>query len=175
MTMVVESVLDSVRHARLLADFDHICAIANVKPQFVHSSMKHQCDADEIDWVVNFRMYRSTLAGLVIVEKTDSQDRCYAICGALVRNFIDARVITLNNLLDAVTDKSVPEPTVMVIPNLYVPSLPAWKSSLLYDVLLSRFTANLPTVVAVESMSKLQSLYGKAVHQHLTSHFKLSA
>jgi hypothetical protein len=126
--------------------------------------------------VVNFRLYRGSIAGLVLDGKSNPDTRCMAICGAFVRNFIDARVFSLTDLVDCVQDKDkdVPEPTVMLIPNLFVPSLPVWKSSLVYDVLLRRLTLNLPTVVAVESMAKLRNTYGETFFQHLTSHYKVS-
>jgi hypothetical protein len=168
------SVLDQSRHARLIADIDHICAIARVPRLYVETSMKQHCDAAEVEYVVNFRLYRASVGGLVISEKKNPDTRIMAICGAFVRNFIDARVYSLTDILEAVQDKDVPEPTVMLIPNLYVPSLPKWKSSLLYDVLLRRLTSNLPTVVAVESMMDLRKDYGETFFQHLTSHYKFS-
>jgi hypothetical protein len=173
-----DSVLDAVRHSRLIQDLDHVCSVANVPRSFVHRSMKLFCDADEIDYVVNFRLYREHKAGLVMVNKTNPDTRCMAICGALVRNFIDARVIPLNTLLDMIEAKDVPEPTVMIIPNLFVSqvgkALPAWKIQAVYDLLLTRFTQNRPTVVAVESMTGLQSAYGLAFAQHLQAHYKLA-
>lgn len=168
------SVLDKSRHARLIQDIDHICAIARVPRLYVETSMKQHCDAAEIEYVVNFRVYRASVAGLVIAEKDNPDTRCMAICGALVRNFIDARVYSVTDVLEAVQGQDVPEPTVMLIPNLYVPSLPKWKSSLLYDVFLRRLSGNLPTVVAVESMMNLRKDYGETFFQHLTSHYKQS-
>lgn len=168
------SILDPARHARLLADIDHICSVARVPRLYVETSMKQHCDAAEIEYVVNFRLYRTSMAGLVIAEQVNPDTRCMAICGALVRNFIDARVYSVTDVLEAVQGQDVPEPTVMIIPNLYVPSLPKWKSSLLYDVLLRRLAGSLPTVVAVESMMALRKDYGETFFQHLTGHYKFS-
>lgn len=174
----MNSVLDKDRHARLIADLDHVCTVANVPKSFVHQSMKAHCDAQEIDWVVNFRLYRQTHAGLMMVARSNPDSRCMAICGALVRNFIDARVVPLNTLLMDLDNSVVPDPTVLVIPNLYVAQVgkafPAWKIQQVYDLLLQRFTSSRPTVVSVESMAGLESAYGSAFAEHLKSHYKVS-
>ena len=173
------SVLDPQRHARLIQDLDHVCTVANVPKSFVRSSMKNYCDAQEIDWVVNFRVYRNTHAGLVLQGLSNPDTRCMAICGALVRNFLDARVVPLNTLLDSMESSVVPDPTVLVIPNLFVTqvgkTLPSWKIQQVYDLLLGRFTANKPTVVAIDSLSGLHSAYGAAFSQHLGSHYRMAA
>lgn len=178
MNAVVDSppkcVLDPERHARLIADFDQICAVANVPRKYVRESMTNVCDSAEIDYVVNFKLYRESYPGFIIVGKSQSEERCMAIAGALVRNFIDARVVTLTSLLDATENHEVPEPTVMVIPNLYMKSygktLPAWKVSAVYDVLVSRWTANKPTVMALECLKGLEQSYGLAFAEHLNNY-----
>lgn len=179
--MQAKSVLDEVRHARLLADIDHVCQVANVPKMFLHTSMKDHCSATEIDWVVNFRLYRDSKAGLVLDGLDNPDSRSMAICGALLRNFIDARVMLLNTLLQAIKEGNPPDATVLVIPNLYVSTmstvgnaLPAWELQKVFDYLMARFAANRPTVVAVESMAGLQKSYGLSLAQHLKSHYMLA-
>ena len=174
-----QSVLDAVRHARLLQDIEHVCVVANVPQKFVHTSMKNYCDATEIDYVVNFRLYRESFAGLILHGLSSPDTRCMAIAGALVRNFIDARVIPLNSLLLAMESSVVPDPTVLVIPNLFVTQvgrgLPAWKIQAVYDLLLNRFSANKPTVLAVESLSGLAGAYGSTFASHLENNYKVAS
>jgi hypothetical protein len=172
MTAIAESsVLDPVRHARLLDDLDHVCALANVKKSYVRESMTVFCDSTEVDYVVNFRVYREESPGLLLVGKKNSEERCMAIAGALIRNFIDARVITLTALLDAADAKAVPEPTVMIIPNLFQKSYgkqySAWQLAIIYDILLNRWTTNRPTVLALEDLTALQQAYGLSFADHL--------
>lgn len=166
-----KSVLDPVRHRRLLDDIEHICAVAHVPQKFVAESMTSYCDSTEVDYVVNFRLYRTLHPGLLIHGKPNAEERSMAICGAFIRNFIDARVVTLSKLLEYAESGNVPDPTVMVIPNLYVASygktLPAWKVASVYDILISRWTANKPTIAVVESLPGLQQAYGLAFAQHL--------
>lgn len=167
-----KSPLDPVRHKRLLEDLEHICSVAHVPQKHVRESMVGYCDSLEIDWVVNFHIYRETYPGLLIEGKKGSAtDRCMAIAGALLRNFIDARVLTVSKLLEYHEGPGVPEPTVLIISNLQINNhgkpFTAWQLAVIYDVLVRRWTANLPTVVAVDDMEALTQNYGLSFAQFL--------
>jgi hypothetical protein len=166
-----KSVLDPERHKRLLEDLEHICSIAHVPQKHVRESMVGYCDSLEIDWVTNFRLYRETYPGLLIEGHKDSTDRCMAIAGALLRNFIDARVVSVNKILEYHETNSIPEPTVLVISNLQINNhgkpFTAWQLAVIYDVLVRRWTANLPTVVAIDNMDSLKQTYGLSFGQFL--------
>lgn len=170
-----KSVLDPVRHKRLLEDLEHMCTIAGTPEKYVRGSMTSVCNAEEIDYVTNFRVYRKLYPGFAIIgEKVNATEKCMAISGAFIRNYIDSRVVTLIPLIDAIEAGDAPDPTVLIIPNLYVCSygktLPAWKVASVYDLLLSRWTANKPSVVVVEDLEALQVSYGMVFEQHLKNY-----
>lgn len=177
-TLPAGSVLDKQVHERLILDLPHVCEVAGVPPRYVHQSMKTVCHAQEIDWVANYNQNRVEGIGGVVLTGAASEDRGMAITGALLRNFIDARFITLNQLIDGVSKGDVPDPSVMVIPNLFVVTpgkgLTSWQIQSLYDVLLARYTASKPTVVYVQSMNGLADAYGKLIHDHLQNHFVIA-
>lgn len=167
--------LDPVRHERILMDMEHIRSVANIPLEYLQNSMVKVCTPAEVDWVRNFHTHRATKAGLVLSGVPDSEAHCLAITGALVRNFVDARVMPLNTALQAIESNTLPDPTVMVIPNFYQKSfgktLPAWKVSALYDLLLSRFTSGRPTVIAVEDLASMEQGYGPFIVDHLKTHY----
>jgi hypothetical protein len=175
-----DSILNPQAHKRLIADLDHVCQTANVPATFVHRSMKGLVSDAEIDWVKNFNTHRNNgVAGICLVGTPNSETRIMAICGALIRNFIDARIMPLNTLL-ALQEKDVlPEPTVLLVPNLFLRSsgksmgIPPWKIQVIYDVLLQRFTSGKPTVLYVEEMDGMASAYGQVFADHINSHYKL--
>lgn len=161
------SVLSKVEHARIIADKERVCATAGLQPKFLDQSMTEFCGMDEVGWVRRFwENNEAGLGGLVLagVERPDT--RCQAICAALVRNFIDARVMPLNTVLELHdSGGDVTAPRVILIPNLYVTamgkSMPAWKVQILYDLLLARSVQNRPSVLYVESMSGMIGAYGQ--------------
>ena len=175
---VKESILDPIIHERLLLDLGGFADTANIPQSFVHTSMSKYCTHIDMNYVRNFPQYRADNAAGLLLTGADSENRCMAITGALVRNFIDARLVTLNQLIDGAKDQSLVDPTVMVIPNLFVQTdgkaLTSWQIQSIYDVLLSRYTRNRPTVVYVQDLDALGIAYGVLIHTHLKEHFIIS-
>lgn len=159
-------------HNRLVLDKERICAQAGLQPRYFQQSMTDVCSAAEIEWVKHFKKYRiEGVPGLVITKLPQADTRCQLICAALIRNYIDARVVPLNSLLEGGVDPL--EPTVLVLPNLYVDvgakQFPAWKVQQLYDLLLSRTVRSKPTVAYVENMAQIAGAYGKPFVEFLNT------
>lgn len=169
------AVLDPVAHERIIKDMDHVVAVANIPKNFLDRSMLDTCGDQEVAWVRDFNRTRGEVAGLVLHNQSNADTRCMLIVAALVRNFVDARIVSLSTLLDS---GDPPDPTVMVIPNFYQKSfgktLPAWKVSHLHDVLISRFTASKPTVLVVEDFNALAMSYGQGTADFLQQHFVIA-
>ena len=173
----MNGILNEVEHARIIADMDRIALLGGIQPKFLYESMKPYCGLLEVEWVQKFQTYRVKGLHGLILEGVDNPDvKCQAIAGALIRNYIDARVIPLNALFDMKEEGGVPSPTVLLIPNLFVCSygktVTAWKMQIIYDLLLSRAIKNKPSVLWIESMAKLQEQWGKPFHDFL-SNFKI--
>lgn len=181
MLMPKDSILSEVEHDRLIQDLEQVCTIANVPQLFVHHSMKQWCKKEEVDWVKNFNKYRQEKAGLVLVGVTNistlknPQQRMMAIAGALLRNFIDVRVYSLNQVV--AKDGPPPEPSVMVILNLYMSmygkTMASWEVQGSYDLLLSRMVASKPTIMFVHDMELLRKEYGDLYADHLEQNYIL--
>jgi hypothetical protein len=163
-------VLDPIVHQRIIADMARFCEIANVPANFVRHSMKGYCNEGEIEWVRQFNVHlKNNVGGLVIIGNDRPETRCMAIAGTLVRQFIDARIMSLNHLVANPEEAALP--TVLVVPNLHMKSfgnpLTAWQIQTVYDVLLSRLVKNKPTVVCVENLQAMGDAYGPVFMEHL--------
>lgn len=179
----MNSLLDPVEHSRLIADLEGICTTANVQQIYVHQSMSKFCSPTEIKWVADFRENRAMGVGGLLLTGVLGE-RYQAIAGALLRNFIDARVVSVNQLVAASNSNGkhvveIPDPTVLVIPNLFVSSygkaMTSWQIQALYDILLGRLTSNRPTVAYIESVAGLSEAFGVVFAEHLTTHFVQSS
>lgn len=169
------------RHGRLLADIDNIARTANVPKSMLFQSAAKYCDGAELEWLKRFPVHQREGRGLVLtgLHKPPPDLKMMAMAAALVRNYVDARVITVQSLLDQhEATKEMPNPTVLLIPNLYVrqglKGMPAWKVQLIYDLLLSRFTTQRLSVVYVESLDAMQAEFGHLFVQHLQASYLLS-
>lgn len=165
---------------QILADMPKFCATANVPEKYIRQSMRYECDENQVAWVKNFIQTRYSQnrlghGGLLLTGKDKKPEaKCMAITGTLVRNFIDARIMTLKSVIDA--PLLAQAPTVLVIPNLFISmfgkQLTAWQIQTLYDVLINRLTSNKPCVLYVEDMDDLEAQYGPIFADHLREHFE---
>lgn len=166
-------VLHPERHKRLIADLPAICEVANVPMHMVRCSARPYLSPAQLEWLVNYPTMVEQGTGLLITGKQahPPETICMAICAALMRNFIDARFISLGTLL--ADDAPVPDPTVMVVPNLYVvtagKALPDWKVQHAYDVLVRRRATGRLSVVYVEDMKALEAAYGAVFRGHFST------
>lgn len=171
-------ILDAVKHERLIQDIAHVQETANIPVQFITSSMKDHCPMNDVDFVVHYNKGKAAgIAGMVMVNQPNVDTRMMAICGAFVRNYIDARVIPLNTLMAMQEAGTLPSPTVLLIPNLFLTTvgkaLPAWKIQIVYDMLLSRFVGGKTTILYVENLAGLEAAYGQVFVDHLKSNYKI--
>lgn len=180
MEAVVEDVLDAVKHQRLIANLPHIAETANVPQHMIRQTSKPYLTASETEWLVHFRAYQAKGQGLVMtgMQSIAPDMKMMAMAAALIRNFIDARVMPLGQVINLVEDGEMPSPSVLLIPNLYVQTvgkaLSDWKVQHVYDLLLQRIVAQKPTVVYVENFDLLSNVYGPLFAQHLQQHYKLA-
>ncbi|KVR21750.1 hypothetical protein WK13_35005 [Burkholderia ubonensis] len=177
--MQMTSVLDPIRHRDLMANIDRFCETAGISQYYVAHSARGHCTLEELEWLQKFRAYRETHAGLVLTNPAKADTRMMYMCGALLRNYIDARMYPLNSVLKMAKADELPEPTVLMIPNVYVAhggstkGIPAWEVQALYDILLERFAKNKPTVMFIEDMNGMAQAYGSVFADHIRSHYKI--
>jgi len=162
-----ESILDREIHARLLQDLSGIAEIARVPTALLHQSMCNYCSEKEVVWVKTFRAHAlaNQSGGLCMEGMPDPELRMQAMAAAFVRNFIDARVITVHELLSWRDEEDPPNPTVMLVPNFYTvmkgTPLTGWQVQTLYDALVARYVSGKQTVLYVESLAALAKDYGQ--------------
>lgn len=148
-------------------------------PHYLERSMYEACGEVEIEWVKGYRRLPQSDAGLILVGlHEDIATRMMLIAAAFTRNFIQARVATLHQVLDSLEDKSdeYATCTVLLIPNLYVAThgkvLTGWKVGALHSLLTARFIAGKKTVLYVESFERMMTDYNsQALHDLLWDHY----
>lgn len=169
-------VLDRELHERLIADMDSICNTAGVPPFVVWTRMSMYCSPQEMDWVA--KSFTKQTSGLVFVGKqlTPVEDRMMAMTAAYLRNFKDARMLTLQEVLHLIKTDRMPLPTVLLIPNFCVGKtgggdIPSWQTAGLLGLLYQRMSHGLKTILYVESLDVLTESYGASFTAHLKSHY----
>jgi hypothetical protein len=169
-------------HGRLVSDISHVAQDAHIEPHWIWTKLSENVTTGEYNWVKNFAKHKGAgNYGLCIVgnkAKIDPTTRMSAMAGALLRNFIRARVCSVGEVIDYREHGADDRITALFVPNFFLgkaqgSSLPAWKLTHLIDVLVERRLAGLQTVVYVSDLNALSEEYGVGFTQHFKSYFTI--
>lgn len=164
-------------HARLLQNKTKICRKAGIQEYLLERSMKDFCPPAEVTWASNYRKMDPDIGGLCLTGASGGVDvRMMAMCAAFLRNFINARVVTLYSLIEGDSEEyEVPE--VLLIPNFYVSThgktLTGWMIAKLHDFLMKRMVAGNKTVVYAQSLEQLRMDYGDILYDFIKTHYTI--
>ena len=164
-------VLKEEVHGALVADLDRRSKHASIQPHWVCYPLGDWVNADAVEWVRNFHTNSEQgVHGLLLegISSATALDQCSAIAGALLRNFIDARVVTVSNVYESLRTGDPLDPTCLLIPNFFVGAgsgvqLASWEISKFYDLLVDRVLRGRSTVLYAHSTSALSSEFGAGI------------
>jgi len=169
-------ILSHEYHERLIADLDRVAEVAGIPKQFVWSKVSEYCTEPEVAWIK--RMRKGQDHGLAYIGKKSKpiSDKMMAIVGACLRNYIDARLMTVQEVLLRLKNDTMPQPTVLLIPNFSLEKkdggdIPQWQVSSLLGLLYTRLARGLKTVVFISDMNSLSMFYGESFKKHIDSHY----
>lgn len=173
-----KKILDLEYHGRLIANVDAVLHTAGILPHMLWSRLSDYCTEPEVSWVRNIKKQTST-CGLLLTgkSKTPVEDRMMAIAGACLRNYVDARMMPVQDVLSLCKSDSMPSPTVLLIPNFCLDKgeggdIPQWQVSSLLGLLLGRMARGHRTVLYVSSLAALEAHYGGTFRSHVEAHYQ---
>lgn len=173
-------VLNPTVHARLVADIETYAQDARIQPSHIWTPLSSVCGKVELDYVRRFKFHKGEdRFGLAFVGQgldADVDGRMHAIAGALVRNFVRARVMVMSQLFDALDDEGIPEMSALLLPNFHTHSIAAnaksfYKIANVLDVLMFRRQAGLQTIVYVSDLDKAGIDYGSGVRRLIQQYY----
>lgn len=174
-------VLDPNVHDLLVKDLERFVAKANIPIEMVWTPMKTYCTDAEIEYMKHLRQ-QSEEGQLGLVYQTPHkypiQTRMFCAAGVCLRNFIDARVATVQNVIAELRKDDCPDNSVLMIPNFCIEKdeggqLPQWQVSMLLGMLYTRHAQSKQTFLGVSSVEQVGLDYGSPFEQHLRAHFTI--
>lgn len=158
------SVLDDRVHRRIIADIHRYAERAGVPPEAISTGLEHYCSEPEIEWAVRYLSNRERPpVGLLYLGRwKDPARRMAGLAGCMVRNFVDARVMSVQRATDEMATC-----TLLLIPRVPGKALADWKASQLVDLLTERMNAGKCTVVAARDLETLKAQHGEALAEAL--------
>lgn len=174
-----QGLLNEEHHERLLANLPEFCRVANIQPKYVWSKLSDYLTAEDLTWVRSVRVVDTV--GLAYVgrdKNTPVEDKMSAIAGCFLRNYVDARVMTLQAVLAALDSGDMPNPSVLLIPNFFLTAnnggkVATWEVSALLGFLYGRMTANQKTIIYIGDYEAMGKEYGTAFIDHIQAHYAL--
>jgi len=165
-------VLDPTAHHRLLEDAPRVLRRAGLSAAHMPglwSPLSEACGGTERKWVAGLHTnVDKGILGLLFAGKFKPpvEDRMVALTCCLLRNYVDARMVTLHDVL-----ADAPNPTVMLIPNFHTKGrLRPYEVGNLTDVLVGRYKRGNHTVVGMPSWSEMEADY-KDLSQMVAAHY----
>jgi len=179
-----QKVLNPEVHSRLVANLDNYARRASIQPQMILNRMSSfDCTKTEIEYVKGIRrMAEKGVYGLVYSGKETKSVmvRMSGVAGACLRNFVDAKVVTLQEVLASMKEGSPSDATVLLIPNFFVAKsdggkIADWHIAELLGLLYARMTKGQQTFLYVSDFDALRKTYGDPIAEHLKNHFRAVA
>lgn len=170
--------IDRGYHERLIADIQGVVQQAGVDESYVWTPMSKYCGEVEIEYVIDIKLQTSLedpVFGMVYVGKVEDapiNDKMMSIAGACLRNYVNAKVMTLQAVIDAMKATSMPSPTVLLIPNFFLSRsgggrIAEWEVSSLIGLLYQRQQEGKQTVLYVGDWDGMKAEYGQVFADHI--------
>lgn len=168
-------------HNRLVADLEGYATDAGIQPHWIYTPLPDTITVAELNWLRDFRKHtvNGTCAGIAYTGKTSLTEivqRMSLLTGALVRNFIRARVTTLGQVHDMLAGGAMPDLKCLAISNFYIGKedgghIAPWQSAALLDCLISRQMEGPQTILYVQDLNQLAKDYGTGFRDLITAHY----
>jgi len=180
-------VLTEDRHDRLVSDIDRIAKRSGVAKTWIWTAVNDLLPEHDKLWLRQVKKHaqdpEDPRYGLRYTPERGGDmspepvQRMMAMTGCLIRNFMDAQLMTVQGALTTIRKEGAVTATVLLIPNFFVAKESdkegGWKAQALSDLLDFRIAEGLQTVVFVDDMDVLRQRYGKFLYTLLMEHYIL--
>jgi len=177
--LYASGMLDPDIHGRLVSDITQICIRAGIPglESLIGRPLSENCIVQEVRWMEGFWNHAgANVYGLIYEGRVDPpvERRFPAMIACLLRNFVDARMVSMQDLLSEDSDADIC--TALFLPNLYRGKndggyFPPATVQRIYDILMRRIITNKQTIVHVSLLSDLKIGWGNTFHQLLFKNY----
>jgi hypothetical protein len=164
-------------HERLLLNAESVTKKAGVPLATLWSKLSNVCVKNmDYDWVRDLK--RSEDGGLLYLgpQSVPVEEKMRGIVGVCLRNYTDARLVSVQRVIKQVKDDELGSPTVLLIPNFCLASdtgLKDWQAHELLGLLIDRATEGKKTVLYGDSWEAIETTYGPMLREHLETYYAI--
>lgn len=175
-------VLNQDVHQSLAKNMGKISIATGVPAKYIYTEDSKNdgvCLDVESDWVKQCRQHRKEGTAGLVLTGTDfnhsPEEKMMVMGGKLIRNFIDARIVIVQELLEEMKEGTIDNSDVLLIPNFFIAkkgvSLPDWQVNLLQGLLIKRLCSSNLTILYIQGMNELKQSYGQSMYSHIHNNY----
>lgn len=175
-------VLQYENHNRFVMNIGFYADMAGVPVHFLYHPAGDILEDTDLSYLKKWRGLdeAQVSGGIFYGLDSDIMDRMYAMIGVLLRNNIDAKFITVQELLSEMKDGRDVDNTLVCIPNFCLPkdtggNIASWESATILGWVLGRHGNGKQTLLYAESYDLIQAQYGSTLKNHIDNNFKILA
>lgn len=172
-------VLNPKDHFNLVEGLSAHLEAAGIPEQYVVNPVSNYCSGGLVEWLLHIPSLISIGKGhLTLVSGTNEIPTVSAIVGCCLRNYISARLITVQSLAESLKEGDKPGVTVLVISNFAMNAtghsgLPHWQIATVSGYLQERMSKACATVVVVDSRHTVAKHYGPHIEELLFNTYRV--
>lgn len=163
-------------HLPLVRDLDRVCEVAGIprhKQHLVWTPLSESVDDGVRTWFDRYNTPQRK--GLLLVgDAHRAHEDMMALAGAFIRNYVDARLLPVQGLTQALMSGSAPEPTVALVPDLHShrgAPMADFKIALLGGWLTDVYHRDGTAVVHVSNWKQFKSAFGEDAAGHVRTRY----
>lgn len=177
---IESGLIDIGTHEMLLDDIQGVLRQAGIQEKYVWTPIRDYCEEDEVNYVATLNDPDAPAIGMVYIGNINGasvNDRMMAIAGTCLRNYINAKVMTVQDVLLSLKTDSMPSNvSVLLIPNFFIGkkeggTIANWEISALLGMLYKRQQEGKKTILYVSDENALEAEYGKPFIDHMDGKF----
>lgn len=165
-------------HERFVLNIEFYADMAGVPVHFLYHSAESIFSEKDTKYVAGWQDLDTSQisGGIYYGADPNIMDRMYAMVGLMLRNYIDAKFITAQNLLIELKEGREVENTMVCIPNFCLPkssggNIAPWESATILGWVLSRHGNGKQTLLYTDKYNLIEKQYGMTLKHHINKNF----
>lgn len=170
-------ILNYQKHWRMVQNIGMYAEQAGIPEYFIYNTSEGILLPKDVKYLEEFSsQFINGISGALFEGKENFIDRMYCMVGVLTRNFIDARFITLQDLIKEIKAGNPPKNKLICIPNFALDkseggNVATWEMSNVLSWMLNSNSQGRQVVVYVETLDYINQQYGGVLRTHIDNHF----
>ncbi len=170
-------ILNYKKHWRMVQNIGMYAEQSGIPEYFIYNTSEGILYSDDVEYLEGLGGQQAKgISGAVFEGKNNFIDRMYCMVGVLTRNFIDARFITLQDLIKEIKAGNSPKSKLICIPNFALDkseggNVATWEMSNVLSWMLNSHSQGRQVVIYVESLDYINQQYGGVLRTHIDNHF----